>query len=94
MDQTEFTEEIVQDVVAGRKVEAIKRLREHTGMGLKEAKHAIEHLERELRADETVTPTMQEEGGAEGVIRIIVAVAALAAIYWFVLRDAWAAIAA
>ena len=88
MDQTEFSEEIVQAVVAGRKIEAIKRLREQTGMGLREAKQAVEHLERELRADEMFAPAMQEEGGAEGLIRIIVALAALAGLYWFLLRDA------
>ena len=88
MDQTEFTEEIVQAVIAGRKVEAIRRLREQTGMSLREAKQTVEQLERELRADQRIAPSMQEEGGAEGIIRIVVAVAALAALYWFFLRDA------
>lgn len=88
MDQTEYPEDIVQAVIAGRKVEAVKRLREQTGMSLKEAKQAIEQLERELHGHAPVVPPMQEEGGAEGLIRIVLAVAALAALYWFVLRDA------
>ena len=33
---------------AGRKVEAIKSLRERTGVGLKEAKDAVDLLERQL----------------------------------------------
>jgi hypothetical protein len=33
---------------AGRKIEAIKSLRERTGMGLKEAKDAVDLLERQL----------------------------------------------
>ena len=33
---------------AGRKIEAIKALRERTGFGLKEAKDAVESLERQL----------------------------------------------
>ena len=33
---------------AGRKIEAIKSLRERTGLGLKEAKDAVDLLERQL----------------------------------------------
>ena len=33
---------------AGRKIEAIKSLRERTGLGLKEAKDAVDRLERQL----------------------------------------------
>ncbi len=35
---------------AGRKIEAIKQLRELSGLGLKEAKEIIDRLEAELRA--------------------------------------------
>ena len=34
---------------SGRKIEAIKRYREATGLGLKEAKEAVEAFERRLR---------------------------------------------
>ncbi|HPG28016.1 MAG: ribosomal protein L7/L12 [Spirochaetaceae bacterium] len=33
---------------AGRKIEAIKRLREETGLGLKEAKEEVERRQRQL----------------------------------------------
>ena len=41
-------EEIAGQIRAGRKIEAIKLMREATGLGLKEAKEAVEDLERAL----------------------------------------------
>jgi ribosomal protein L7/L12 len=38
---------LVVEIAAGRKIEAIKLLRERTGLGLKEAKDAIDALERD-----------------------------------------------
>lgn len=38
---------LILEVAAGRKLEAIRLLREKTGLGLKEAKDAIEALERD-----------------------------------------------
>ena len=39
--------EIIVLLRLGRKIEAIKRMREQTGMGLAEAKDAVEAIERE-----------------------------------------------
>ena len=39
--------EIIVLLRLGRKVEAVKRMREQTGMGLAEAKEAVEAIERE-----------------------------------------------
>lgn len=41
-------EEVRQSIRRGQKIEAIKRHRELTGMGLKESKDAVEDLERRL----------------------------------------------
>jgi ribosomal protein L7/L12 len=38
--------QLVMEIAAGRKIEAIKLLRERTGLGLKEARDAIESMER------------------------------------------------
>lgn len=43
-------EQLAQAVSAGRKIEAIKELRDWTGLGLKDAKDIIDHMEKELRA--------------------------------------------
>jgi len=45
---TAYSDRVIEAVTAGRKIEAIKLLREETGMGLKAAKHAVEDLERSL----------------------------------------------
>jgi len=45
IDDPDLAAQLVLELAAGRKVEAIKLLRERTGMGLKEAKDAIEALE-------------------------------------------------
>lgn len=42
-------EEIRELIRQNRKIEAIKRLRDATGLGLKEAKDAVEALERTMR---------------------------------------------
>lgn len=42
--------EVVNAIVADRKIEAIKLYRQYSGVGLKEAKDSIEELEKKLRA--------------------------------------------
>ena len=41
-------QETVELIRSGRKIEAIKRHRERTGLGLAEAKDAVEEIERRL----------------------------------------------
>lgn len=82
----EYSDDIVNAVIAGRKIEAIKLLRLQHGIGLKEAKHEIDKLHQELRGDPRTGATMAEEGGAGGVLKLVIAVAALFALYWFYVR--------
>lgn len=45
-----ISDEEVRDLIrGGHKIEAIKRIRDATGMGLAEAKDAVEAIERKLR---------------------------------------------
>jgi ribosomal protein L7/L12 len=46
LDDDDFNARLVVEIAAGNKIEAIRLYREHTGVGLKEAKDAIEALER------------------------------------------------
>jgi len=82
-----FSAEIVAAVDSGNKIEAIKLLREEAGLGLKEAKDAIDALARERRGDpavaDTVSNTMSEEGGAGGMIKMIVIIAAILGVYFY-----------
>jgi ribosomal protein L7/L12 len=50
LDDPELAAQLVLELAAGRKLEAIKLLRERTGLGLKEAKDAIEALEGDAPA--------------------------------------------
>ena len=45
----ELAPEVVQALNSGRKIEAIKLHRERTGLGLAEAKDAVEEFERRYR---------------------------------------------
>jgi len=82
-----FPAEVVAARDSGNKIEAIKLLREETGLGLKEAKDAIDALVRQRRADptvaDTVSNTMSEEGGAGGMIKMIVIIAAILGVYFY-----------
>ena len=62
--------EVVNAILAGRKIEAIKLLREARGIGLKEAKHAVDAYIRE-------NPSAQQPRSSGGGLVIIVVVAIL-----------------
>ena len=76
-------EQIKADLRAGQKIAAIKRLREATGLGLLEAKTAVENLQAELHAKEpSVYPdpdaTMTGGKGCLVVLALLVVGVALA----------------
>ena len=85
MDEQQFTfsEQVLAAVDAGRKIEAIKILREETGIGLADAKHAIDALSRERRNDPVIAAGMTEEGGAGGMIKMIVIIAIVLGVYFY-----------
>ena len=60
---TAYSDKVVEAVTSRRKIEAIKILRAETGMGLKEAKHAVEDLERSLGL-----PPASNSSGCSGLI--------------------------
>jgi ribosomal protein L7/L12 len=47
LDDEAFAAQLLVHLAAGQKIEAIRLYRERTGLGLKEAKDAVEALERE-----------------------------------------------
>ncbi len=85
MDEQQFTfsEQVLAAVDAGRKIEAIKILREETGLGLADAKYAIDALFRERRNDPVIAAGMTEEGGAGGMIKMIVVIAIILGAYFY-----------
>ena len=75
-----YSNAVLHAVDAGRKIDAIKLLREETGLGLKVAKDEIDQLAILRRPQSAAMP---EQGGAGAVITIALVGLALAALYWF-----------
>jgi hypothetical protein len=75
-------EDVVQHIrdalFAGRKIEAIKLYREHSGLGLKESKDFIERLERELREREPDRFTVPPGRGGCAAVAAVFFMAGLA----------------
>ena len=69
----------------GDKIEAIKLLRSETGLGLKEAKDAIERSPHDLRAIATL-PSPGEVPRSSGVGRWLLVVVVVALVVYFVVR--------
>ncbi len=79
--ETEFSEAVLSAVNQGRKITAIKLLREERGLDLKEAKQAIDRLERATRGDVVDYPAMEEHGGGKLVVRLVIAIILVVVIY-------------
>ena len=84
--EEELSPEVYQLLAAGRKIEAIKLIREETGLGLAEAKELADALSGHSAA-QAPPPVMKEEGGAGGLVAIVVAVLIAILIYVFFLGD-------
>jgi ribosomal protein L7/L12 len=68
-----FSTGVHEAVTAGRKIDAIKLLRAETGMGLKEAKHAVEDLERSLDIQPSAVTNASSFAGLVKLVGLIVA---------------------
>ena len=78
-EQTDLPPDVISAIRAHRKIEAIKMLRELRGLGLKEAKDAVEAYERD---NPHLMAPRSESGGGPLLLVAIVAAAAFA-VYWF-----------
>lgn len=80
----EVSDAVVAAVDSGHKIEAIKILREETGLGLAEAKDVVDALARARRgAAPKGNHGLVEEGGAGGMIKMIVVIMAILAVYFY-----------
>lgn len=67
---------ILAALASGRKIEAIKLLRDATGLGLREARIIVEQLESDYEAGKPSPPPapgFSEEGGVKSLVVIAVA---------------------
>jgi ribosomal protein L7/L12 len=81
-------EAIRASIFAGRKIEAIKRLRESTGLDLLEAKTMVEKLEQELRASSPEKFTARSAQGCSAgaaVFLLLFIGLAVAGVVWVIL---------
>ncbi len=85
-NETAYSEAVLRAINEGRKITAIKLLREERGLGLKEAKQAIDRLDRARRGDAADHPAMQEYGGGKLVVRLVIAIILVVVIYRFLLQ--------
>jgi hypothetical protein len=77
MDTTELPEDVVAEIHANRKIAAIKLLREHRGIGLKEAKEVVDDYLAQLPPG-TIT---QPQRADSGIGRVLLVGAGAALIY-------------
>lgn len=68
---------------AGRKIEAIRIVREQTGLGLAESKDLVERAERRNEPGPGSLPPGKEDSGVLRLLAVIVILGALAAAIFF-----------
>jgi len=76
----EIREDIINALLKGRKIEAIKIYRESMGVGLKEAKIEIESMVEELKEE---YPELAKTSGRGCATTSIVLLCACVFLYWF-----------
>ncbi len=75
--ETELPADVIAEIEANRKVSAIKRLRSHRGIGLKEAKEIVDTY----TATHTSSPKMEAPGTDGGIGRILLLIIGVGVIY-------------
>lgn len=75
--ERELPPEVIEALNAGHKIEAIKRLREARGLGLKEAKHIVD-AEMRKHPGHGSQPAISSHGGGCGSIVVALIAAGLA----------------
>ncbi len=85
--EEELSPEIYQLLASGRKIEAIKLIREETGLGLREAKELAAALSGHHATEVAAPPAMKEEGGAGGMAAILIAILIAFLVYVFFLSE-------
>lgn len=80
----EVSDAVIAAVDSGQKIEAIKILREESGLGLAEAKQVVDALARARKKEAPASGAgMVEEGGAGGMIRMVIAIIVILGVYFY-----------
>lgn len=81
---SELPAKVIEAIVDGRKIEAIKMLQESTGLGLANAQVLIDRAARIHGPKKPPNPFVPETVGPTKMVAALVAIAVLAAAYYFV----------
>ncbi len=82
--QIELSNDVVNAIRSGRKIEAIKLLRAERGLGLKEAKDLVDAYDNEHPGEVPDEVVQRRPGGGTGVfVLIIVLITAAYATYYY-----------
>jgi len=82
--ESELPKDVMAAIVEGRKIEAIKMLRESTGLGLANAKVLIDRASRVHGPKKALNPAMDAPSGPGKLIASVVALLILAASYYYI----------
>lgn len=86
-EEQELSPDVYQLIAQGRKIAAIKLIRAETGLGLAEAKEIADVMSGHGVPDATPPPALKEEGGAGGLLAIVVAILIAGLVYVFLVGD-------
>jgi ribosomal protein L7/L12 len=77
-----FTQEIIEAIKSQKKLQAIKLLRNKTGLGLKEAKEAIEtYIENNAEINEIFHAKQANSLSQENIVHIVILLIVLLIVY-------------
>ena len=80
--EVDIPSDVVAEIQANRKVNAIKLLRKQQGLGLTEAKAAIDTY-IENNSDSITSTTPEEEGGIGRILVLIIGVSIIVGVYMY-----------
>ena len=86
-EEQELSPDVYQLIAQGRKIAAIKLIRAETGLGLAEAKEIADVMSGHGVPDVTPPAALKEEGGAGGLLAIVVAILIAGLVYVFLVGD-------
>lgn len=77
-----MSKEVIEAIISGRKIQAIKLLREEKGFGLKEAKEAVDaHIDNNADIKEAFNANQASGSSIGGAIKIAILIIVLLVLY-------------
>ena len=83
MTESELPSEVLRAIEKGHKIEAIKILREKSGLGLANAKVLVDRAASRLTPLSSNPAMLREESASSKLMKSLLLVTALAALYYF-----------